>query len=126
MSQNFNILIKKKIKKFNKKITIDSDKSITHRALFLASQCQGISKIKGLHSEDISSTILGLRKLGIKIINKKKRYCVYGKGIGGYQKFSESINCGNYYWYCSNNNISIKLNTITSRPCAPRSCRECI
>ncbi len=45
----FSVLIKEKIQKFNKKINAREfpDKSITHRAYIIASQCLGISKIKG-------------------------------------------------------------------------------
>ena len=66
MSKKFTVLIKKKIKSYNKKITVDADKSLTHRCFFLASQCYGVSKIKGLDSEDIYSTITGLKKLESK------------------------------------------------------------
>ena len=72
MSKKFTVLIKKKIKSYNKKITVDADKSLTHRCFFLASQCYGVSKIKGLDSEDIYSTITGLKKIGIKILKKKR------------------------------------------------------
>ena len=65
MNKKFSVLIKNKIKKYNKKITVDSDKSITHRCYYFASQCLGISKIKGLNSKDVEATINGLRKLGI-------------------------------------------------------------
>ena len=68
MNDKFSILINKKLKKYNKKITVDPDKSITHRCYIIASQCLGISKILGLESEDIKSTISALKKLGIKII----------------------------------------------------------
>ena len=74
MSKKFSVLIKNKIKKYNKKITVDPDKSITHRCYILASQCTGISKINGLQSEDIEATINGLKKLGIKIENDENDY----------------------------------------------------
>ena len=64
MSKKFTVLIRKKIKSYNKKISVDADKSITHRSFFLASQCYGVSKIKGLNSEDINSTINGLQDWG--------------------------------------------------------------
>ena len=69
MKKKFSVLIKNKINNYNKKINIDSDKSISHRCYLIASQCLGISKIKGLNSEDIKATINGLKKLGIKIKN---------------------------------------------------------
>ena len=65
------ILIKRN-KNFNKVINVDGDKSISIRSLLIASQSYGVCKIKNLpKSEDILSTINGLKKLGIKIFFKK-------------------------------------------------------
>ena len=59
----FSVLIKGKIKNYNKKIYGKEfpDKSITHRAYILGSQCLGVTKIKGLNSEDIQVTINALK-----------------------------------------------------------------
>ena len=71
--KSFSIIVKKKIDKFNKSIFVDSDKSISHRALLISSQAFGISKIKGLlQAQDVLNTISALKKLGIKILKKKK------------------------------------------------------
>ena len=48
MSKNFSLLVKEKIRRFNKSINIPGDKSLSIRALILASQCIGVSKIKNL------------------------------------------------------------------------------
>ena len=77
MHRKFSVLVKKKINRYNKKITINPDKSITHRCYFIASQCLGISKIKGLDSEDVHATINALRLLGIKIVKKKVGYFMF-------------------------------------------------
>ena len=70
---NSTIEISSKIKKFNKLIKVPGDKSISIRSLLLSSQAVGISKIYNLlESDDVISTINSLRKLGIKIIKKKK------------------------------------------------------
>ncbi len=96
MNKKFSVLIKSKIKKYNiKNLKVDSDKSITHRCLFIAANCVGVSKITGLISEDINVTINGLRQLGIKILKKKDSYYVFGNGISGFKKFSGTIDCGN-------------------------------
>ena len=96
MHRKFSVLVKKKINRYNKKITINPDKSITHRCYFIASQCLGISKIKGLDSEDIHATINALRLLGIKIVKKKGGvFYVYGSAISGFKKFTGVIDCGN-------------------------------
>ena len=95
MDQKFSVFTKNKINKYNKKITVDSDKSISHRAYIIASQCLGVSKIKGLNSEDVRTTVNALKKLGIKIIKKNGFDHVYGAGISGFKKFSGVLNFGN-------------------------------
>ena len=85
MKSKFSVSIKGKIKKFNKVINVESDKSITHRALLIASQCIGPSVLKNiLESDDTNNTISCLKKLGIKIIKKNKKYIVFGNGIGSF------------------------------------------
>ena len=82
MNKNFSVLIKKKIKKFNKSIKVENDKSISHRALLVASQCIGPSIIKGiLESEDVNNTIKCLKNLGVRIEKKKQKYIIYGNGL---------------------------------------------
>ena len=73
MNKRFSVYLNSKIKKFNKTIYVESDKSISHRALMIASQCMGVSSIKGiLESEDINNTINCLRALGVRILKKNK------------------------------------------------------
>ena len=97
MSKKFSVIIEKKIKKFNKTIHCDGDKSITHRGFLLASQCRGISKLKGvLESEDIKSTINCLRKLGVKILKKKNEYRIFGNGLNSFKILKDNkLNTGN-------------------------------
>ncbi len=81
--KSFSVIVKKKINKFNKSISIDGDKSISHRALFISSQACGVSKIKGLlESEDVLHTIAALKKLGVKIVKYKNIHYIYGNGLG--------------------------------------------
>ena len=71
MSKKFSVLIKKKIKKFNQTIMVESDKSISHRALLISSQCIGKSVLNViLESSDVKNTITCLKDLGVKIIKK--------------------------------------------------------
>ena len=87
MNKKFSVIINNRIKKFNKTIWVESDKSISHRALLIASQCIGPSYLKGiLESEDVKNTIDCLKKLGVKIIKKNDKYIVYGNGLGSFQK----------------------------------------
>ena len=61
------IVINKKIKPFNKIITVSADKSISIRCVLLASQAIGKSKIKNLlESEDVENALKVIKKLGIK------------------------------------------------------------
>ena len=70
------ILIKKKIKSFNKKIKVGSDKSISIRSILLASQAVGTSKISNLlESEDVLNSLKTIRKLGINY-KKKIKYII--------------------------------------------------
>ena len=91
------IVIKKKIKSFNKIISVDSDKSLSIRSLLIGSQSYGLCKIKNLSkSGDILSTISGLRKLGVKIFFKNKICYLYGSGLSGFNyKKNILINAGN-------------------------------
>ena len=66
------IFIKDRIKSFNTKITVGSDKSISIRSILLASQAVGVSKITNLlESEDVLNTLKTIRKLGVSFKKKK-------------------------------------------------------
>ena len=91
------LLISKTVKKFNKTLEVDGDKSISIRWLLLASQAIGVSKAKNLlGSEDVISAIECLKKLGIQINFKNNNCIIYGRGINGF-KFKKNItlNAGN-------------------------------
>lgn len=95
--KKFNILVKDKIKPFNKSIRVDSDKSISIRSLLIGAISQNISCIKNiLKSEDVISTMDSLKKLGVKIYKKKGIMYVYGKGLGSLSaKKNTYLNFGN-------------------------------
>lgn len=82
--KSFNLKTYNKILPFKKKIEVDSDKSISIRSFLIGSISQGISSVKNvLESEDVLSTILSLKKLGVKITrHKPKQYLIKGKGLG--------------------------------------------
>ena len=80
------IFVKKKIKSFNKTITVSGDKSLSIRWVLLSSLASGCSKaINLLMSEDVLATIDSIKKLGIKVSINKKDCKIYGKGIGGFK-----------------------------------------
>ncbi len=86
MKKKFSVSINKKINKYNKTIKVASDKSLSIRALILASQCIGISKIRNLlESEDVLNCIKALKKLGTKIIKKNNIYFIYGNGLNSFR-----------------------------------------
>ena len=92
------IIITKKIKKFNKVISVAGDKSISIRWVLFSSLAKGVSKAKNLLiSEDVLAAIKTIRKLGIKVKIQKKNECkVFGKGIDGYfYKKNLTINAQN-------------------------------
>ena len=74
-------------------INLEGDKSISHRALILASMCRGKSVINNLpSSRDILSTINCLRETGISIIVKNNQAIVIG---GTFTAPSKKLNCDN-------------------------------
>ena len=74
-------------------INLEGDKSISHRALILASMCRGKSVINNLpSSRDILSTINCLRETGISIIVKNNQAIVIG---GTFMVPSKKLNCDN-------------------------------
>ena len=89
--------INQKIRSFNKKISIEGDKSLSIRWALLASQANGKSRAyKLLKSEDVLSTLNCLRKLGI-VVKFKNNYCeIIGKGLNGFNyKNNLTLNAGN-------------------------------
>ena len=85
------IKIKKRIKKFDKNLTIVGDKSLSIRWALLASQSLYKSKSYNLlTSEDVLNTLKCLKKLGVKI-NLKKNFCeICGVGLNGF-KYEKSL-----------------------------------
>ena len=68
LNKSFSVVISKKIKKFQKSIFVDSDKSISIRSFLIGAISHNISQVRNvLESEDVISTIKCLKKLGVKI-----------------------------------------------------------
>ena len=91
------LLIKNKIKKFNKKIKVTGDKSLSIRWVLLASQATGKSRAHNLlMSEDVLAAINSIKRLGIKV-KICKNYCeIFGNGINGFNfKKNLTINAKN-------------------------------
>ena len=80
------IRIKTKIKKFNKILSIEGDKSLSIRWALIASQSEYKSKSENLLlSEDVINTLKCLQKLGVKI-KISKNFCeINGVGLNGFK-----------------------------------------
>ena len=91
------LLIKKKLREFDKKISVSGDKSISIRWVLLASLANGVSKAQNLLiSEDVQAAISAIRKLGIKVVLTDKFCKIYGNGLDGFKyKKNLTINAKN-------------------------------
>ena len=80
------ITIKSKIQNYNKKIFVSGDKSLSIRWVLISSLASGVSKAKNLlMSDDVLAAIKSIKKLGVKVLNKKGVCKIYGVGINGYK-----------------------------------------
>ena len=85
------LIIKKKIKKFNKTINVSGDKSISIRWVLFSSLANGISKAKNLlMSEDVIAALDAIKALGIKSKITKYDCKIFGRGLNGY-KYKKNI-----------------------------------
>ena len=91
------VKINHKITGFNKKLSIDGDKSLSIRWALLSSQSIKKSKASNLLlSEDVISTLNCLKKLGIKIKISKNICEITGLGLNGFKyKDNLILNAGN-------------------------------
>ena len=91
------IKIFNKIKSFNKTIEVTSDKSLSIRAILLASQAIGVSTLSNLlESEDVLNAIRSIKKLGIECKKVGDKYKILGYGLNSFDiKRKTTINAGN-------------------------------
>ena len=74
-------------------ISLPGDKSISHRALMIASISKSKSKIRNLSTgQDVASTISCLTKCGVKFNQKRYETTIYG---GSLRQPDEILDCGN-------------------------------
>ncbi len=78
-------------------LLLPPDKSISHRAIMLASIARGKSKIRNfLKADDPLSTMSAFRMLGIEILGEDgSEVIVNGKGLYGLKEPFDVIDCGN-------------------------------
>ena len=95
------ILVRTQKKPLKGTITVPGDKSISHRAIMLASIAEGVSTVKDwLPAGDTIATLEAFQALGVDIeIDKKSPTAwdlvIHGRGLRGLQPPSEPINCKN-------------------------------
>ena len=105
-------MTKQKIKKLSGTLKILGDKSISHRALILASISIGKSQITNLlESEDTMNTINILKDLGIKIVKQANKWIVYGHGTNGFSQPKKALDCGN-----SGTTARLMLGAVSTNP----------
>ncbi len=85
------------VKNLRGSITVPGDKSISHRALMLASQALGTTRVHGLlEGEDVLSTAKALRHCGISIERSQGgTWTIKGAGIGGLHEPADVLDMGN-------------------------------
>lgn len=77
-------------------VRVPGDKSISHRALILASLAEGESVIRDiLQSEDVASTARVLRAMGVDIPASGEVISFKGVGLRGLRPPRTSLDCGN-------------------------------
>lgn len=90
-----NFLVKKSAS-LRGEIDIPGDKSISHRAIMLASLSEGRCEISGLlEGEDCLATIEVFRKMGVKISSNEGVYYIEGNGIKGLKQPMAPLDFGN-------------------------------
>ncbi len=86
----------KKILKANGSVKVPGDKSISHRAVMLASLADGVTEITGfLSGADCLSTIDCFRKMGVDIKANGENVTVKGNGLHGLKKPDTMLYTGN-------------------------------
>ena len=80
------VIIKKKINRYKKIISVSGDKSISIRWVLFSSLANGVSSAKNLlGSEDVIAALKAIKKLGIKSKLNRDHCKIYGKGFNGYE-----------------------------------------
>ena len=78
------------------RVRVPGDKSISHRAVILASLAEGISDFDGfLDSADTRATIAAFRQMGVRIRQEGESLSVTGVGLYGLSAPSGVVNLGN-------------------------------
>lgn len=78
------------------RVAIPGDKSISHRAIMLASLAQGSSRITGfLESADCLATLKAFAAMGVVHERQGDQYLVHGRGLHGLEAPAKALDLGN-------------------------------
>ena len=79
------------------RIRVPGDKSVSHRAIMLASLAEGVSRIDGfLEGEDTRATAAVFQRLGVTIeAPSPQSRIVHGVGLHGLRASTDALDCGN-------------------------------
>ncbi len=91
------VIIKKKIQPYNKKISVSGDKSLSIRCILISSIASGKSRIFNLlKSDDVLNSLKVIKQIGANYNITKNYIDIYGVGINGFKiKNSTILNAGN-------------------------------
>ncbi len=79
-----------------KSLSVQGDKSISHRAIIIGSLAKGRTEISNfLEAEDTLNTIKVYKQLGVKIEKKKGKYQVFGRGLNSFRQPVKQLYVGN-------------------------------
>lgn len=79
-----------------KSLSVQGDKSISHRAVIIGSLAKGKTEISNfLEAEDTLNTIKAYKQLGVKIEKKKGKYYVFGRGLNSFRQPLKQLYAGN-------------------------------
>lgn len=77
-------------------MTIDADKSISHRAVLFAALAEGDAEIRNfLIAEDTLSTLACIQRLGVNVRREGNVVWIRGKGAGSLREPAAVLDCGN-------------------------------
>ncbi len=79
------------------RIRVPGDKSVSHRAMMLASLAEGVSRVDGfLEGEDTRATEAVFKQLGVRIdAPSAQSRIVHGVGLHGLRSSASALDCGN-------------------------------
>ena len=98
-------------KNCRKTVTVQGDKSISHRAIIIGSMAKGTTIVSNfLEAEDTLNTIKVYRELGVKIEKIKNKYYIYGRGAGSLRQSHEALYVGN-----SGTNIRLTMGVLSAK-----------